>query len=167
MSDTLTAPASGEAAAEPMSPGFKPEASPKIKMEDLIPWEYLLRTTQRKCLNCGSVHKMSELFLVYVHPRWTGSTQFRKLVPIDDTRSLALPVGQTTGPLRNTPICHSCIDLICAESLGAPRPQATDAQWAQSLAASARQTFGRSPTPSPKAPPAATKPKIDIDKLEF
>ncbi len=137
---------------------FKPSAAGTLRAEDLIAHEYLLAIRQQTC-DCGAEFTFNELSLVYVHPQWTATTKFRKIVPVERRTRPDLKVGVARMPARRIPVCAKCHDQIAQP---APRPVVTDKQWANALAEEARAARANSrPTTAP------AKPKVDIFKLEL
>lgn len=140
------------------TPTFRPSAQGTLKADELVPFEYLLRIGDQRC-DCGEVYRHHELLLVYVHPQWTSSTKFRKLVPVERRDRPDLKVGTSFLQEKRIPICVACLGDVRQP---APRPICSDKQWAEALA---RETRARvAPRPANSKPAA---PKIDIKKLEF
>lgn len=152
--ETLDDPNAGDVA------GFRPSAQGTLKMEDLIPFEYLLRIGDQRCA-CGEVYRHHELLLVYVHPEWTCSTKFRKLVPVERRDRPDLKVGTSFLQEKRIPLCVACLGDV---QQPAPRPTVSDADWAKALQ---HEMELRKAATKPAAPRADYKPKVDIKKLEF
>jgi hypothetical protein len=153
-------PATGEQSEGASAPSFRPSAQGSLKAEDLYPTEYLLRIGDQQC-DCGEVYRHHELLLVYTHPSWTGSTKFRKLVPVDRRTMPDLKVGTSFLQTKHIPLCISCVADVRQP---APRAQCSDREWAEAIAAESRARRAAVASPR-KAEPAA--PKVDIRKLSF
>lgn len=147
MSDVMDAP-------------FKPSAQGTLKMSDLVAYEYLLRIGDQRC-DCGEVYRHHELLLVYVHPQWTSSTKFRKLVPVERRERPDLKVGTSFLQPKRIPLCIACMADVQQPE---PRPMCSDRDWAESLAREAKETRNARASSRPVEAP---KPKIDISKLEY
>lgn len=136
---------------------FKPTSTGTLKMSDLVAHEYLLRIGDQRC-DCGEVYRHHELLLVYVHPQWTGSTKFRKLVPVERRERPDLKVGTSFLQPKRIPLCIACMADVRQPE---PRPMCSDRDWAESLARETREARASS------RPATPAKPKIDIDKLDY
>lgn len=124
-------------------------ASSPAFASDFRPSEYLIRVKPSRCTHCGSVQRISEVFLVWLS---ASKKSLRKLVPVQALH-YNLEIGTTILNEAVTPACILCHDdeamHLHLESQPSP---ITDEEWKRALDKKHRQVPDAPAAPAKRAP---------------
>lgn len=83
------------------------------KPETFVPHAYVIQVAEFKCVNCGTLHRTSQVFAENrLKPRSGEGKYITHLVPVDRA-AFNVPVRRIPMATKSTPFCHECegIDL--------------------------------------------------------